>query len=133
MLIFDPQNASGLVDLLQKHECFLKERLLQPVLAQLDSYLPSIKLDLANLRNRFLGSPLQEPPEVNIHAQFSTESKHKDVGAQVRRYFLGTQAKGLHANMRAATTCEEHLAFAQECPHPAFSSLAALQHRGKGL
>ena len=124
---FSAEQYSSLSTLVEAHDRYLSQDLLAPILRTIHRSFDSIKSDFERLRSSFLGKPLirrNPPPDLS---QFSCESKKKHVAEQLRRFNLGSQAKGLHFNLRQATTEEEHLRLALAAPHPTVTAHQALE------
>ena len=120
-------NYSSIASLVQAHDHYLSKELLAPVLRTIHKSYQSIKSDFDQLRSTFLGKPLTRrnpPPDLS---QFSCESEKKQVAEQLRRYNIGSQARGLHFNLRQAQTEEEHLRLALQAPHPTVTAHEALE------
>ena len=124
--MFNPAHFTSLTDTVLGHQRFLQEQVLDPILRKLDSHLPKLTQEFASLRASFLGKPPLESREHHIEEDFSLPSPNRELGAQVRRYTLGTQPRGLHARLRQAATPQEHLQGAMSCPHPTKTASRAL-------
>ena len=79
------------------------------------------------MTNHAYSSLIYERKHVNLTSEFWLESSKKDLAAQLRRFNLGTQPRGLHADLRHAQTEHEHLRMALATPHPSISAQRALE------
>lgn len=123
---FNSSHYTSLADLVRAHSVHLHECYVQPILNSLQPLIPRLAADLSKLRTTFLGVPPAAVKEYFPSQDFWLESKTKDLDAQVRRFALGSQAKGLHARMRSAETMRDHLDIALGTPHPSTTVQNAL-------
>ena len=125
--MFRPSDYTSLADLVTSHSTFLEDVFLTPVLRVIHNKLPAIRHDFEQLRESLLGKPLLNPTAAHQPSGFWIQSTKKDIGAQLRRFSMGTQARGLHVDLRAATTEEDHLRLALKTEHPAISAQRTLE------
>ena len=125
--MFNPYQYQSLTALLEGHRNYLHTNCLQPFLNRIEDALPGLTQDFQNLRSSFLRGPPIPESESSLDSDFSQQSQTKHLASQVRRYTLGTQARGIHARMRHATTEAEHLQYAYETPHPTITAQNVLE------
>ena len=125
--MFDSTQFHSLTDLIEAHDHFLRQEVDRNILFYLQGTIPKAVTQFHQLRRSFLGIDPVNPEFHSLGNQFSLESTRKQLNAQVRRYAMGQQAKGLHVKMRAATTPIQHLKLAMEVPHPSVTVQSALE------
>ena len=125
--MFDPARHETLAGLVTAHSQYLTESYLFPFLSLFERHIDRWATRLAQLRASFLGREPVEPEGGDPASSFWLESQKKDKVAQLRRYTLNTQAKGLHADLRGACTEQAHLALALATPHPILAAATSLE------
>ena len=125
--MFDPARYETLASLVTAHTQHLNDSYLFPFLSLFERHIDVWGQRLAAIRRSFLGKDPVESTLAPPADAFWLESQKKDKAAQLRRYTLSSQAKGLHADLRGACTEQAHLQLALATPHPIIAAATSLE------
>ena len=117
MYSFWGQHSSDFSSYIHAVTRWQEEYLLGPLVADLKPLIYRYRENFRVLQQTFLGYPPVVPS--NRRDPFYSNSKHRDVDASARRYYLGLQSRGLHLSLREAVNKEQHVRRALMTPHPA--------------
>ena len=125
--MFDPARYATLASLVTAHTQYLNDSYLFPFLTLFERHIDGWGQRLAKLRSSFLGKDPVESTLAPPADAFWIESQKKEKAAQLRRYTIASQAKGLHADLRGACTEQAHLQLALNTPHPIIAASTSLE------
>ena len=124
-LIFEPQRAPSLARIVESHISFLNETFVFLFLHRFARHLNPLRGQLYTLRASFWGRDPAPTSVSPLTGSYWLESIKKDKAAQLRRYTLGAQARGLHAELRGACNEQDQLDLALRPPNPIVAAQTA--------